>query len=267
MAARPIRVGVSIRPQHGAYATMRQRWRDVEAMGADTLWTWDHFFPLTGEPDGLHSECWSLLAVMGEATERISFGPLVTCNSFRNPNLLADMARTVDHISDGRLILAIGSGWVERDYVEYGYDFKTARERLRDLEAALPVMIDRLSKLNPGPVNGHIPLMIGGSGEKVTLRLVAQYADIWNGVWTGRSDRAEARRLSRVLDDWCAKVGRDPKEIERSMLLRTPEQVAQADDYIDAGITHLIVGASGPDWNLDQLQQLIDWRDRRNAAG
>ncbi|HEX5500249.1 MAG TPA: LLM class F420-dependent oxidoreductase [Thermomicrobiales bacterium] len=266
MAAKPIRVGASIRPQHGTYATMRQRWRDVEVLGADTLWTWDHFFPLSGEPDGLHYECWSLLAAMGEATERIPFGALVTCNSFRNPNLLADMARTVDHISGGRLILGIGSGWVERDYAEYGYDFKTAPDRLRDLAAALPVMTDRLSKLDPGPVNGHIPLMIGGSGEKVTLRLVAQYADIWNGVWTGRSDPAEARRLGRVLDDWCAKVGRDPDAIERSMMLRTPEQVALADDYVDAGMTHLIVGASGPDWNLDQLQQLIDWRDRRQPA-
>jgi probable F420-dependent oxidoreductase len=250
---------MQLQPQHADYATIRRTAAEAEELGVDILFNWDHFFPLYGEPDGKHFECWTMLGAWAEATSRVEIGALVTCNSYRNPELLADMARTVDHISDGRLILGIGSGWFEKDYDEYGYDFGTAGGRLDALSEALPRIEARLGKLNPPPVR-KIPVLIGGGGEKKTLKMVAKHADIWHGF----GDPEVIERKVKILDQHCADAGRDPAEIERSCSVQgEPEDLGPK--LHDLGVTLFTVGVGGPDYDLSQLRNWIDWRDKQNA--
>jgi len=249
-----IRVGVQLHPQHTTYAAYADAVRRAEELGVDTIWTWDHFFPLYGDPDGSHFEGWTLLTAMATLTSRAEIGCLVTCNSYRNPQLLADMARTVDHISGGRLILGIGSGWCERDYEEYGYEFGTDASRLKDLGRSLPLIKERWQKLVPPAVRNPIPLLIGGAGEKVTLRLTAQYADLWNSF----GPPATYKHKNAVLTNWCRELGRDPALIERTISINVGD-LGQLDAYLDAGATHIIVEIGAP-WDLAPLQQLVEWR-------
>ena len=257
----PLRIGVQVQPQQGSIQNLTNAFRQVDQSGADTLFTWDHFYPLYDDPDGPQFECWTLLAAMAEMTEHVRMGALVTCNSYRNPQLLADMARTVDHISGGRLIFGIGSGWFQRDYDEYGYEFGTAPSRLRDLDRDLPLIKERWAKLNPPPVQDPLPILIGGGGEKVTLRIVAQHAHMWNGF--GDPDRAAEK--CRILDEHCRRLGRDPSEIERSIGGIQSADEDLLDAYVEAGVTHLIMRAGGPDWDLSLLPKLLAWRDSRRA--
>lgn len=248
-------VGVQLQPQHTTMSDLREAWRAAEAMGVDSIWTWDHFYPLYGEPDGPHFEGWTTLAAMAADTSRARIGMLVTGNTYRNPDLLADMARTVDHVSGGRAYLGIGAGWFERDYDEYGYDFGTAGSRLRELEASLERIRARFAKLNPPPM-GRLPILIGGGGEKVTLRLVARFADAWNTFGPPEN----FARKNEILDRWCAEVGRDPAEIERTVGIGGSE-LDNVDAYLEAGATHLILmkGAEGP-FAFDDLEALLALR-------
>ncbi|SFB37320.1 probable F420-dependent oxidoreductase, MSMEG_2906 family [Amycolatopsis marina] len=258
-ATRPVRIGLQLQPQHADYATIRRAAAQAEELGVDILFNWDHFYPLSGEPEGKHFECWTMLGAWAEATSRVEIGALVTCNSYRNPELLADMARTVDHISDGRLILGIGAGWFEKDYEEYGYEFGTAGGRIDDLAQALPRIENRLAKLNPAPTR-KIPVLIGGGGEKKTLKLVARHADIWHGF----GEVETATRKVRILDEHCADVGRDPAEIERSVgVEESPEKSAA--QLHDLGITMFTVATGGPDYDFGLLREWLAWRDEQNG--
>jgi probable F420-dependent oxidoreductase len=250
-----VRIGIQLHPQHTSYADFADAVRRVEELGADTIWNWDHFFPLSGEPDGPHFEGWTLLTAMATLTSRAEIGCLVTCNSYRNPNLLADMARTIDHISGGRLILGIGAGWFERDYQEYGYEFGDGPSRLRELGHALPIIRQRLERLNPPPLRSPLPILIGGGGEKVTLKLVAQHADLWHGF----GDPTVFKHKNDILDSWCREVGRDPATIER-VGATNPRSFGQLDAMVKAGATQLIMGWGAP-WDLAPVKQLLAWRD------
>ncbi len=245
-----MKVGVQLHPQHTTVEALRDAWRRADDLGLDTIWTWDHFFPLWGDADGAHFEGWSLLAAMALDTSRASFGLLVTCNTYRNPELLADMARTIDHLGKGRLILGLGAGWFERDYAEYGYPFATAGERLRALEQSIERIKARLDKLNPPP-RGPLPLLIGGGGERTTLRLVAQHADMWNSF----GPPEVFRRKNSVLDSWCDRVGRPRDEIERSVLIDAHE-VEDVEAYRQAGAEHLIVKIGHP-FDLRPAEKLL----------
>jgi probable F420-dependent oxidoreductase len=256
---RQIRVAVQVQPQHAEYAQLRDMVLTAEELGVDIVYTWDHFFPLMGDPDGKHFECWTMLGSMAEMTTSVKIGALVTCNTYRNPDLLGDMARTVDHISGGRLILGVGAGWFEKDCDEFGYPFGTAPERLRALDADLPRTIARMAKGNPGPVR-RIPILVGGGGEKVTLRIAAQHADIWHGF----GDADTIARKNGILDDHCRRIGRDPSEIERSTGAN-PGSVAAGDRLLEAGVTQLTLGMDGRTFDPHAIGAWVAWRDERNA--
>lgn len=258
---RPIRIALQLQPQHAEYSEIRDAVVGGEEMGVDIVFNWDHFYPLYGEADGKHFECWTMLGSWAEVTERVEIGALVTCNSYRNPELLADMARTVDHASEGRLILGIGAGWFERDYEEYGYDFGTAGSRLADLKQALPRIEERFAKLNPAPTR-KIPVLIGGGGEKKTLRYTAEHADIWHGF--GAPD--VIRHKNDVLDNHCADIGRDPAEIERSCGA-SAKKIGLGDRMVDAGASLITLGFDGDtDFDLAPVADWLAWRDDKNAG-
>jgi probable F420-dependent oxidoreductase len=253
--SRPVRIGVQLQPQHAEYAQLRDAVRRAEDLGVDLVFNWDHFFPLYGDPDGKHFECWTVLGAWAEQTSRVEIGALVTCNSYRNPELLADMARTVDHISGGRLILGIGAGWFERDYDQFGYEFGTPGARIADLAQALPRITERLAAGNPAPTR-KLPLLVGGGGERKTLRVVAEHADVWHSF----GDVDTLTRKSAILAEHGTAVGRDTALVERSVgVAQPPAEVAAA--LLGAGVTLFTVGLSGPDYDMSLVREWVQWRD------
>jgi probable F420-dependent oxidoreductase len=250
-----LKVGAQLHLEHTDMRTLRRAWRDADEAGLDTIWTWDHFFPITGDPAGPNFEGWTVLSAIAVETARARIGVLVSCCSYRNADLVADMARTIDHLSGGRAILGLGAGWYERDYREYGFRFGTPGSRLREFEHGLQRVQARLQRLNPPPL-GPLPILIGGAGERVTLRLVAEYAQMWScGAVTPQAFAAK----QAVLDGWCRRVGRSPDTLERSASY-VPDGTDPA-AFLQAGVQHLVMEWKHP-FERRHLARLVQLRDR-----
>ena len=267
----------------------------AEDTGWDGVWFADHFMPLMGDTSEPIHEVWTVLAALGAVTERVRLGPLVCGNTYRNPSLLAKEAVSADHIAGGRIVLGLGAGWQENEHEAYGFEFGTFTDRFQKLEEALQLLHglrgnDRTTfdgahyqlvdaPLSPKPV-GDLPILIGGGGERKTLRMVAQYADEWN-VW---ADPEIMAQKSAVLDQHCADQDRDPATIERSAvallflcdteeraadlrargierpcLIGTPSQLQeQLAAFAEIGVDEVIV----PDFNLGGGSKQDDVADR-----
>lgn len=229
-----------------AYETMTRVAQLAEEVGFDAIWLYDHFHTVPNPTQEWTFECWTSTAALARDTKRVRIGQIVTCNGYRNPALLAKMASTVDVLSHGRLNFGIGSGWYEHEYRAYGYDYPSAPDRLRYLREAVQIIRKMWSEEEAtfdgkyyqikGAINQpkgvqkpHIPLLIGGAGEKVTLKLVAQYADACN---LNNQPNAELVRKLDILRGHCESVGRDYDEITRTVeysvaLARTEEEAAR----------------------------------------
>jgi probable F420-dependent oxidoreductase len=256
----PVRIGVQIEPQHATYPQIRDAVLRLEEMGVDILFNWDHFFPLFGERDGAHFESWTMLGAWAEQTERVEFGALVNCNSYRNPDLQADMARTIDHMSGGRFLFGTGAGWFERDYDEYGYEFGTPGTRLKDLAEGLDRIVARWDRLNPPPTR-RIPILIGGKGEQKTLRIVARHADIWHSFVT--PDEL-AHKIS-VIEKWGETDGRDVSNLIVSNELKRRD-TSDADALFDAGVRLYTLGWAPHEADYDTVASWLRWRDAKNGV-
>lgn len=225
----PVRLGALCWNQYTDWPSLLEAGRRADRLGFDTLWTWDHLYPIIGSWEGPILEAWTVLTGWAMATERVRIGLMVGANTFRVPTLTAKLATTLDHVSNGRAILGIGAAWFDREHAAYGLEFgEGPPERLRWLAEALPVMRGMLHgerpsaagpryaareiRNDPPPIQERLPILVGGGGERVTLRLVAQYADA-NNVGGGF---AAVQHKEAVLLEHCERVGRDPAEIERT---------------------------------------------------
>lgn len=267
-----VRIGVQLWPGGTpSFQTWRSAVLHAEELGADAIFGYDHFHkPFVDIVDGgpqLHDdqpdvnnfEGWTALASWGEITSRAEIGLLVTGVPYRNPDLLADMARTVDHISGGRLILGLGAGWYPKDFLVYGYDYGTTKTRMDDFDAALARIEHRLRHLTPLPLR-QIPILIGGGGERRTIPAAARYADIWHSF----EPLAEFRRKNDLLKRLATAAGRDEARIERAMAWT---DAATADEFARAGVTLFTteIHPTSDGYDFSELKTMLAWRGRRNG--
>jgi F420-dependent oxidoreductase-like protein len=267
-ASGPIRFGVQTGPQHVTYRQIADTWRLAEELGYDSAFTFDHFMPIRSDPNGACFEGWSLLAALAAQTRRLKLGVLVTGNIYRYPIVVAKMAVTIDHVSNGRLILGIGAGWFESEAIAYGIPFHTVGGRARRLGEALQVLkllfteqrssfSGKYYQLKDAPFEPkavqrpHPPILVGGIGPKLIQPLAARYADIWN--FFADPDVGKTRALCEQFDGICRQVGRDPAQIEKSaglggpLLEAAPKELrGRLQSLIDLGVRHFILALPQP---------------------
>ena len=229
MGSARLRFSIQTPLEGASFEVLARHWQAAERLGYDAVWLDDHFYGVITPPSDDSLECWTLMAALARETSTLRFGTLVACNGYRPPALVAKMASSVDHISGGRLEFGLGAGWYEQEFVAYGYEFPAIGTRLRQLDEALHICKRMWTEeratfagkhfrvtdawCNPKPVQKpYPPIMIGGSGEKVLLRIVAEHADRWN--FGGSVD--EFRQKIPVLEAHCRAVGRNPAAIEKS---------------------------------------------------
>jgi len=229
MSKPEIRFSIQTPLEGATFAALARHWQAAERLGYYSCWLDDHFYGVVTPAWDDCLECWTLMAALARETSTLRFGTLVACNGYRPPALVAKMAASVDHISEGRLDFGLGAGWFEQEFTAYGYDFPPIGVRLRQLDEGLRICRKMWTEeratfegryfrvteayCNPKPVQKpYPPIMVGGGGEKVLLRIVAEHADRWN---FGGSV-AEFEQRIPVLDAHCQAVGRDPASIERS---------------------------------------------------
>jgi len=227
--SRRIRFGIQTGQQDVTYPEIVAIWKEAEALGFDSAWTFDHFIPIRGNTDNPCLEAWTLLGALAARTTKIRIGTLVTGNTYRNPALVAKMATTIDHISGGRLNFGIGAAWFEFEHRAYGFPFYTPKERAQRLEEALQVIkklwtedhpsyqgrfyaLEKAPYSPPNVQKPHPPITIGGKGKRWIMPLVARYADAWN-VPIGVTPEGIKERLEIVRKE-CARIGRNPCDIE-----------------------------------------------------
>lgn len=261
------------------YPLLERFWSDADELGYHGVWNYDHFYGLylAGQPLELPTlEGWTTLAAMAKVTSRARIGCMVTGVTYRHPALLANMAVSVDHISGGRLEFGLGAAWHEPEHLTYGMGFPSAGTRIAMLDEACEIIrrlwtedrVDHEGRFwtlkdaicEPKPVQERLPIVIGGSGPKKTLRVVAKHADEWNAP---AATADEYRRLSAILEDHCADVGRDPSEIRRSvqMFLFSNDDAtlagvpAELDALAGAGVQHVVLSFYAPP-TREQLEAL-----------
>jgi F420-dependent oxidoreductase-like protein len=265
-----VRFGIQTPPQHVTYSELVSVWQEADELGFDTAFLFDHFIPIYSDPAGPCFEGWTLLSALAAQTKRVKVGLLVTSNTYRNPAVLAKMAATVDHVSQGRLILGIGAGWFELEHTAYGIPFSTNGGRAKRLGEALEVMkllftqeksnySGKYYQLKDAPFQPrtvqkpHPPILIGGQGPKLILPIIARHADIWH-LRVREIEPEHVKKLCATFDDMCRKIGRNPAEIEKAISLRsaqlsgsTEELRKQMQALTDIGIRHFTISLTPAD--------------------